>query len=101
MTEPLGISIEALAAPHGSALMNMVEPATLNSFGKAVEVIEEPQNQMQFSIQKTSDEVKQRLFALTDTDIYLKNGAENSLDTLSDQYSMLREVHLDLMIGYI
>lgn len=101
MTEPLSISIEALAASHGSALINMVEQATLNSFGKVVEVIEEPEKHIQFSIQTTADKLDQLSFALTNADISLKNGADTVLDYVSEQYSMFRDVHLNLMIGYL
>ena len=101
MAEPLNISIEALAASHGSALINMVERATLNSFGKVVNVIEEPEKHIQFSIQTTADKLDQLSFALADAEISLKNGAETILGYVSEQYSMFRDVHLSLMIGYL
>ena len=100
MTEPLNLSIEALSASHAGALISAVEKATLNSIGKVVDIKHISEDAIRFSIQITADKLDQLSYALLNCNLSLKHGAEDVLQNVANQYSLYRDVNLNLLVGF-
>ncbi len=100
MTETVKLSIEALSASQGSDLISAVEQAATNSIGKVIDITHIPGDVLRFTIQTTADKLEQLSYALSNMGLSFKQGAADVLHNAANQYSLYRNIHLNLSVEF-
>jgi predicted ATP-grasp superfamily ATP-dependent carboligase len=98
MMNTVKLSIEAVASNTGKDLVNVIHHAAVNSISYVIDMKQASGNMLQFTIKTTSDRLESLCHRLVDTGLLLKDNAVDVLMNASGQYSLYRDIHLDLNV---
>jgi len=98
MINTVKLSIEAIASNTGKDLVNVIEHATRNSVSYVTDMKQASETMLQFTIQTTSDKLECLCHRLVGTGLLLKDNAVDILMNAANQYSLYRDIHLDLHV---
>lgn len=100
MTNTVKLSIEALSASQGNDLITAVDQAATNSIGKVIDITHLSEAALRFTIQTTADKLEQLSYGLSAIGLSLKQEACDVLINASNQYSLYRDIHLNLLVEF-
>jgi hypothetical protein len=98
MVNTVKLSIEAVASNTGKDLVNVIHHAATHSISYVIDMKQASGNMLHFTIQTTSDKLETLCHRLIGTGLQLKDNAVDVLMNASGQYSLYRDIHLDLSI---
>lgn len=98
MISTVKLSIEAIASNTGKDLVNVIHHAAINSVSHVIDMKQASENMLQFTIQTTSDKLETLCHRLVGTGLLLKDNAIDILMNAANQYSLYRDIHLDLHV---
>jgi hypothetical protein len=98
MVNTIKLSVEAKAANLETDLLNAVQQVSTNSLSEILDAQTPAHNILSITIQTTSDKLESICYKLAESGILLTQNAGDILLNAASQYSLYRDIHLNLNI---
>jgi hypothetical protein len=98
MVNTIKLTVEAKAANLETDLLNAVQQVSTNSLSEILDAQTPAHNILSVTIQTTSDKLEAIYYKLAESGILLTQNAGDILLNAASQYSLYRDIHLNLNI---